>query len=127
LTVRSAARLLTAALACILVLACWRAPVTGSGSDPLDPALRRMIAAHPDSVVGLLIRTAEPLTDGQRRRLQGDSIAVGSVVGTIVTARARARDAAVLADLPFVVHVQLAATVPIHTRLVPPQPAPQFP
>lgn len=104
----------------LLVLACWRASDAGADGDRLDPALRRMIATQPDSVVGLLIRTSAPLTDAQRRRLESDGIAVGSVVGTIVTARARARDAVALAELPFVVHVQLAAAVPLsgHTSAV---------
>jgi hypothetical protein len=79
----------------------------------LDRELRRVIAEHPDSVVGLLIRTTEPLSEPQRERLAAAGVTVHSVVGTIATARARAAAAGRLADYPFVVHVQLAATIPM--------------
>lgn len=109
---RSLAALLAAAMLSLIVMACWRAPVPGDPSR-MDAALRRVIETSPDSVVGLLVRTLSPLTEAQRRQLDEDDIRVASVVGTIFTARARARAAVRLAELPFVVHVQLAATVPV--------------
>jgi hypothetical protein len=107
-------------------VACWRAPSAGADAR-LDPALRRVLETRPDSVVGVLVRTTAPLTDEQRVRLERDGVAVATVVGTIFTARARARAAARLADLPFVVHVQLAATVPTSCPAGATGGAPQYP
>jgi hypothetical protein len=93
-----------------MVLACWRAadePVTGR----LDPALLRVVAERPDSIVGILIRTAAPPTPAQLAAITARGVRVGSAADTLVTGQARARDAARLVELEFVVHIQLATTL----------------
>lgn len=81
------------------------------GNGRLDPALRRVVTENPDSVVGILIRTAAAPTTAELTALARAGVTVGAVAGTIVTGRARARDAARAAGLPFVVYIELAAVL----------------
>jgi hypothetical protein len=108
---RSIAVLLATAALPLLLLACVRSNVSAAG-DRLEPQLRRLLSTNPDTVVGLLIRTTHPLTPDQAEQLTAEGILVSSVVGDIATARARAALAARLAELPYVVFVQLATTIP---------------
>jgi hypothetical protein len=92
-----------------LVLACWRA--ADEADVRFDPALHRIIAESPDSTIGVLIRTRAPTTPEQLAAIAATGLRVGSAGDTIVTARGRAADAAKLAELAFIVHVQLATTL----------------
>jgi hypothetical protein len=112
---RSIAVLLAMVALPLLLLGCGRSDMSAAG-DRLDPQLRRLISMRPDTVVGLLIRTTQPLTPRQAEQLTAEGILVGSVVGDIATARARAALAARLAELPYVIFVQLAATIPTSGR-----------
>lgn len=77
----------------------------------LDPQLRRAASERPDSVVGVLLRTAAPVGARERAALEAEGLAVGSVAGDIVTGRVRAAAAPRLARLPFVVYVEAAGRV----------------
>jgi hypothetical protein len=105
---RSLATILFAAILSIPALACWNR-MAEIDDARLDPGLRRVVTQHPDSVVGVLIRTTGHATPDQLAAISDLGVTVGSVVDGIVTGRARARDAVRLSTLKFVVYVELAA------------------
>jgi hypothetical protein len=79
----------------------------------LDPGILRQMEQSPDSVVGVLVRTTRPPTDADRRALADAGLRVGTVAGEILTGRLRACDAARVANLEFVRHIELAREVRI--------------
>lgn len=79
----------------------------------VDRRLRALAEAHPDSIVGVLIRTAAPPDSAWRKALSGAGLTVGTVAGDVVTGRIRAGEAMKVARLPFVVHIELARSIPI--------------
>jgi hypothetical protein len=88
---------------------------TGSAAEreKLDAPLRALARTSPDSMVGVLIRTAGRLTAEQRDTLEAAGVTVGSVAGDVTTGRMPARVARAAARLGFVVHIELARAVPI--------------
>lgn len=79
----------------------------------IDRRLRDLAEAHPDSIVGVLIRTTAPPDSAWRASLAEAGLAVGTVAGDIVTGRLRAGSALVVAKLSFVVHIELSRRIPI--------------
>ncbi len=83
----------------------------------LDPVLRRIAAERPDSVVGVLVRTSSPVGAAERAGLEEAGLAIGSVVGDVVTGRLRAGSARGVARLPFVAYVEAARRLrPVRSR-----------
>ncbi|MEJ2214989.1 MAG: hypothetical protein P8099_00100 [Gemmatimonadota bacterium] len=79
----------------------------------IDRRLRDLAEAHPDSIVGVLIRTSAPPDSTWRASLVDAGLAVGTVAGDVVTGRLRAGSALKVARLPFVVHIELSRKIPI--------------
>ena len=110
----------TLRLACLAVAVAMMGCVSssdGEGADAsmdatLDPRLRQIAAAQPDSVIGVLIRTSEPIDSEARAALEAEGLAVGTVAGDVVTGRLRAGAATAVAQLPFVVYIEAAQRVP---------------
>jgi len=118
LSIASAAAFLVLALG---VPACAHAPcpseVPVQARARLDNALIERIQRVPEEIVGVLVRTAEPLTDPERAQLESAGMVLGTVAGDVVTGRLRACDAVAIAELAFVRRIELARDVPR-----PPQP-----
>jgi hypothetical protein len=87
----------------------------------VDAELRRIASESPDSVVGLLIRLERPLEASEQQELRDAGLTIGTVAGTVLTARARVCEAVAAAAHPAIRHVQLARAVP------PPSPVPGKP
>jgi hypothetical protein len=80
---------------------------------PLEPALRARIAAEPEAELGVLVRTARPPGDADRRAMAEAGLRIGTVAGDVASGRLRACDALRVAALDFVVAVELAREVPV--------------
>lgn len=78
----------------------------------LDSELREAVVTAPDSMVGVLVRTRTRPDPDQRAQLEAAGLAVGAVVGDVVSGRIIARDVPVLAGLEFVLRIQHARPVP---------------
>lgn len=89
------------------------APGTPAENAHMDRRLHALADAHPDSIVGVLIRTAAPPDSAWRAAMTKAGLDIGTVAGDIVTGRLRAGAAAKVAELPFVVHIELSRKVPI--------------
>lgn len=106
---RLRAPLLLLGVVAALALGCRRPePARAPAATTMAPALRRVIAARPDSVVGLLIQTRAPLAPEQRVALERAGLRIGSVVGDVVSGRIVARRAPDIASMAFVELIQLA-------------------
>jgi hypothetical protein len=107
---RGAVVLGLAALALCLLAACRTAPESAVDAtvDRLDRTLRWAASERPDSIVGVLVLTREPVTPRERRALEKAGLAIGTVAGTVVTGRIRAGAAPALARHAFVVRVEAA-------------------
>ncbi len=79
----------------------------------IDRRLRALAEARPDSIVGVLIRTAAPPDSAWQASMAEAGLAIGTIAGDVVTGRIRARSALDVARLPFVVHIELAREIPI--------------
>lgn len=107
---RYAGAAIAAAALLALAVAAGRCASSGGEADgKLDPRLRRLAAERPDSVVGVLVRTAAGLGPAEREALAEHGLAIGSVAGDVVTGRILAGAAPGLARLRFVVYVEAAA------------------
>lgn len=82
--------------------------------DParLDPELRRLIAERPDTVVGVLLRLDGPGNASRRTALEDAGLSVGTFAGAIATGRVRACDAPGVAEIEWVLYLELARELP---------------
>jgi hypothetical protein len=76
----------------------------------IDPALLMTIqeSAQPEQPLDVLIRTQGTIDATQRAALEERGAKIGSVMGDVLTARVPARAVAGIADLEFVVHIELS-------------------
>ncbi|MGA9033753.1 MAG: hypothetical protein WB402_14655 [Sulfuricaulis sp.] len=76
----------------------------------IDPALLMTIqqSVQPEQPMDVLIRTQGAIDATQRAALEGRGARIGSVMGDVVTARVPARAVARIADLEFVVHIEIS-------------------
>lgn len=79
----------------------------------IDRRLRTLAEEHPDSIVGVLIRTTAPPDSAWQASMARAGLVVGTVAGDVVTGRIRAGSALDVAKLPFVVHIELSRKIPI--------------
>ncbi len=91
--------------------ACSRAPRQPDPSAKLDAALRRVVAVGADTVVGVFIRTTQPVSAADRERLERAGVRVGTVAGPLLTGRVQVRRLRRVAALPFVRYIELAGTL----------------
>ncbi len=92
-------------------VACSRGPRAPDPSSKMDAALRRVVAAGADTVVGVFIRTTHPVSAADRERLEQAGVRVGTVAGALLTGRAQVRRLRHVAALPFVRYIELAGTL----------------
>ena len=76
----------------------------------IDPALLMTIqqSAQPEQPMDVLIRTQGAIDATQRAALEGRGARIGSVMGDVLTARVPAHAVARIADLEFVVHIEIS-------------------
>lgn len=86
----------------------------------IDPALRRLAEATPDSVVGVIVRSDRPIGPSELRALRAAGVAPGTVVGRLATGEIRAGAAPGLEKLPWIRYIEAAQT----HRVPPPPPRP---
>jgi hypothetical protein len=84
-----------------------------AGIEKIDPALRieidKLASGRPSGrEIDILIRTAGPIDQAQRRELETRGCEIRSVIGNIVTARAPAKNVKDIAGLTFVVYIDKA-------------------
>ncbi len=91
--------------------ACSRGPQRPDPTSKLDAALRRVVAAGADTVVGVFIRATHPVSAAERERLEQAGVRVGTVAGALLTGRVQVRRLRHVAALPFVRYIELAGTL----------------
>ena len=76
----------------------------------IDPALLMTIqqSAQPEQPLDVLIRTQGAIDATQRAVLEQRGARIGSVMGDVLTARVPARAVVGIADLEFVVHIEIS-------------------
>jgi hypothetical protein len=76
----------------------------------VDPALLMTIqqSAQPEQPFDVLIRTQGTIDATQRAALEQRGARIGSVLGDVLTASVPARAVAGIADLEFVVHIEIS-------------------
>jgi len=76
----------------------------------VDPTLLMTIqqSAQPEQPLDLLIRTRGTIDATQRAALEQRGARIGSVMGDVLTASVPARAVAGIADLEFVVHIEIS-------------------
>jgi hypothetical protein len=76
----------------------------------IDPALIMTIqqSGQPEQPLDVLIRTQGTIDATQRAALEGRGARIGSVMGDVLTARVPARAVAGIADLEFVIHIEIS-------------------
>lgn len=101
-------------------LACAQTPrgeLEPGRAAKMDPALRRLAASGADTVVGIFLRAAHPVTTADRRRLERAGVRIGTVAGALLSGRVSARRLSDVAALGFVTYMELA--VPLRPLGVP--------
>jgi hypothetical protein len=106
-------RSLCTTLALSSILCCAATPNGADQQPRIDPEIRRIGAAHPDSVVFILMRSTTPLRAEDRRALEKAGVTIGSVIGDVVTGRMRAGNVARLERLHFLAVAQLSKDIPV--------------
>jgi hypothetical protein len=96
----------------------------GEGSEPPGLAAGSRPGAAPDTVIGVLIRTRGPIDAERRAALESVGLALGTVTGELATGRIRADSVRKLQDLPFVLHVEAARSIPVPRPRIPPDTGP---
>lgn len=86
----------------------------------IDPALRRLAKARPDSVVGVIVRSDRPIGPAELRDLRAAGVAPGTVAGRLATCEIRAGAAPGLENLGWIRYIEAAQT----HRVSPPPPRP---
>ena len=84
---------------------------TRPGAEALqkaDSSLRTLVAAYPDSLVSVLVRTSRVVSQADRAALEQAGLSVRSVLGDVVTGDLRARHTARAAALSFVIKLEAA-------------------
>jgi len=109
-------RVSLALLAAVLTLAvagaaCVRPPQQPDPTSKMDGALRRVLAAGSDTIVGVFIRTTQPVSAADRRRLERAGVRIGTVSGNLLSGRVPARRVTNVAALPFVHYMELARSL----------------
>lgn len=120
-----------AALLCLAVVvfaaACARTECNTAAPSPasarLTTDLGRTVAADPDAVISVLLRTTAPVTAEDRATLEQCGLEIGSVLGDIVTGQIRAGDAPRVAALPFVAYMEAARVIPVPPPVLQPDTA----
>jgi hypothetical protein len=76
----------------------------------IDPALLMTIqqSGQPEQPMDVLIRTQGTIDATQRAALEGRGARIGSVMGDVLTARVPARAVAGIANLEFVVRIEIS-------------------
>ena len=76
----------------------------------IDPALLMTIqqSGQPEHPMDVLIRTQGAIDATQRAALEGQGARIGSVMGDVLTARVPARAVAGIANLEFVVYIEIS-------------------
>jgi len=76
----------------------------------IDPALLMTIqqSGQPEQPMDVLIRTQGAIDATQRAALEGQGARIGSVMGDVLTARVPARAVAGIANLEFVVYIEIS-------------------
>jgi hypothetical protein len=76
----------------------------------IDPELIMTIqqSGQPEQPLDVLIRTQGTIDATQRAALEERGARIGSVMGDVLTARVTARAVAGIADLEFVVHIEIS-------------------
>jgi hypothetical protein len=76
----------------------------------IDPALLMTIqqSGQPEQPVDILIRTQGAIDTTQRAALEGRGARIGSVMGDVLTARVPSRAVAGIANLEFVVRIEIS-------------------
>jgi len=76
----------------------------------IDPALLMTIqqSGQPEQPMDVLIRTQGTIDATQRAALEGRRAKIGSVMGDVLTARVPARAVPGIANLEFVVHIEIS-------------------
>jgi hypothetical protein len=76
----------------------------------IDPALLMTIqqSGQPEQPMDVLIRTQGAIDATQRAALEGRGASIGSVMGDVLTARVPVRAVAGIANLEFVVRIELS-------------------
>jgi hypothetical protein len=76
----------------------------------IDPALLMTIqqSGQPEQPMDVLIRTQGAIDATQLAALEGKGARIGSVMGDVLTARIPARDVAGIANLEFVVRIEIS-------------------
>jgi hypothetical protein len=97
-----------------LVPAC-ATPRPGESEDGawVQPALRRLASAKPDSVVTVFLRFEGELSDRRRRQLRRSGLQVEVVLDSIIDGRLRAGDIPRVARLPWIAYIREARTIRI--------------
>jgi hypothetical protein len=120
------------ALVGLAVVGCALALLVGCAGRPadeaarrarLEPELRRIAEASPDSVVGALVRIEGALDSRRRSRLLRRGFHPEVQVGDVVGGYARAGDLLRVADLPWIRYIELSRSV----RVSPPPVVPDGP
>ncbi len=109
-------RVSTALIAAVLVAvvagaACAQRSRTPDPSSKMDPALRRVASLRSDTVVGVFIRTTQPVSPADRRRLERAGVRIGTVTGELLTGRVAARHVRDVAALDIVKYMELARSL----------------
>jgi hypothetical protein len=81
-------------------------------SSRVDAELLRLAEEAPDSMVGVLVRLERPLRVSEGEELRKAGLMIGTVAGTVATARIRACDSLRAAKHPAVRRIELARPVP---------------
>ena len=106
---------LSALLPVALILACSRNR-EGSGPNRLEPALRHVVAQHPDSLIGVLLRLTRNVQREDSVALTRNGFVIGSARDRIVTGWAKGRTLRELSAWPHVEWVEMSATIPMTPR-----------
>lgn len=84
----------------------------------IDPALRRLAEARPDSVVGVIVRADRAIGPAELRELRAAGVEPGTVAGMLVTGEIRAGAAPGLEKLLWIRYIEAA-----QAHHVPPPPS----
>jgi hypothetical protein len=106
---------LSAALPVTLILACTRNP-GASVPNRLEPALRQVVAQHPDSLIGVLLRLTRNVQREDSVALTRSGFVIGSARDRIVTGWANGRTLRRLSGWSHVEWVEMSATIPMTPR-----------
>ena len=108
----------------LLLLLATGAACGGESPEPPGRASGLLPGAAPDSVIGVLIRTRGPIDAERRATLESVGLVLGTVTGELATGRIRADSVRKLQDLPFVLHVEIARSIPVPRPRIPPDTGP---